>query len=112
VSLVHVKALKVTAVGPGEIAGSALAVTVRVDNRSSAAIDADSAVVTLIDSAGNVGTPTTATPASPFVGSIPPGSRRDAVYVFTVAVSVRNPINVVVSYSADAPAAHFAGNAA
>jgi hypothetical protein len=112
VSLGGVKGLTVKALGPGEIAGPALAVTVRIKNDSGHPLDVSSAYVTLVDSDGNVGSPTTSAPAKPFVGSIPSGVTAEGIYVFTVAKSSRNPVNVVVSYSAKAPSARFVGNAA
>jgi len=112
ISLKGIRSQKVSALGPGEVAGSALVVTVRLVNRSSRAIDASSTVVTLLDSAGQVGIPTTASPAAPFRGRVAPGKSADGVYVFTVPNSKRNPINVFVSYSAGTPVARFVGDAA
>lgn len=112
VSLKQIRSQQVSAMGPGEIAGSALVVTVHVVNRSTHAIDVSSAVVTLTDSDGQVGIPTTASPAAPFHGRVAPGKSADGIYVFTVSRSKRNPINVFVSYSAGTPVARFVGDAA
>jgi hypothetical protein len=111
VSLVTIQAITVGVSGPGEVAGPALAVTVNISNNSSAAVDVSSAVVTLLDSQGQVGTPTPASPASPFTGSVQPGASANGVYVFGIAKTQRNPINVYVSYTAGAATAHFFGNA-
>jgi hypothetical protein len=111
VSLAGVKSVTVKAVGPGEVAGAALAVTVRIKNDSGHPLDVGSAYVTLIDSAGNVGTPTPVAPSRPLAASIASGDTADGVYVFTVAKTARNPVDVVVNYSTDAPAARFVGSA-
>jgi stage V sporulation protein SpoVS len=112
VSLAGVKSITVKAVGPGEVAGAALAVTVRIKNDSGHALNVSSAYVTLIDSAGNVGTPTPVAPSRPLIASIASGTTAEGVYVFTVAKTARNPVDVMVTYSTDAPAARFVGNAA
>ena len=111
VSLVTIQSLTVGVSGPGEVAGPALAVTVKISNNSSKPVDVSSAVVTLLDAQGQVGTPTPASPAAPFTGSIQPGASASGVYVFGVAKTQRNPIDVYVSYTAGAATAHFVGNA-
>lgn len=111
VSLVKIEAINAGVSGPGEVAGPSLAVTVHVVNNSAVPIDLSSAVVTLLDAQGQVGTPTPASPAAPFGGSVAPGSSADGVYVFNIAKTERNPVNIYVSYSADASTAHFVGNA-
>ena len=109
VSLTSIRAIHVGAVGPGEVAGPALAVTVRVANRTSRPLRLDSASVTLVDAAGQVGTPTPAPPASPLKGAVKPGATAQGVYVFNVPRSTRNMVNIFVSYSAGKPVAHFRG---
>ena len=111
VSLVTIQAFIVGVSGPGEVAGPALAVTVKISNNSSKSVDVSSAVVTLLDAEGQVGTPTPASPAAPFTGSLQPGASASGVYVFGIAKTQRNPINVYVSYTAGAATAHFVGNA-
>jgi hypothetical protein len=111
VSLVTIQALTVAANGPGEVAGPALAVTVKVSNNSSKAVDVSSAVVTLLDAKGQEGTPTPESPAAPFTGSLQPGASANGVYVFNIAQTQRNPITVTVSYNAGAATAQFTGNA-
>jgi len=111
ISLVTIQAFTVGVSGPGEVAGPALAVTVKISNNSSEAVDVSSSVVALLDAQGQVGTPTPASPAAPFTGSIEPGASASGVYVFGIAKTQRNPINVYVSYTAGAATAHFVGNA-
>lgn len=112
VLLSSIQAVDATAVGPGEIAGPSLAVTVNITNRSDAAISIDTVIVTLEDSAGSPGLPTTSAPARPFTGNLAPGESADGVYVFTISQSVRNPVSVLVSYSTEAPVVRFVGDAA
>lgn len=111
-SLTRIRPVQVTAVGPGEIAGPALAVTVHVDNRSSRPIDLEYAAVNVIGSDGQVGNESPESPAAaPFPARVAPGAAADGTYVFQMPTSVRNPINVYVSYTAGGPTAHFHGNA-
>ncbi len=111
VSLKSIKSTKVTGHGPGEISGPALVVTVVVKNGSSSRVSVDSAIVTLIDSKGNVGTPMTGSPARPFTGSVAAGDSATGVYVFQIGTKVRNPIRVSVTYSTEHTTALFVGNA-
>lgn len=111
VSLKGIKSTKVTGHGPGEISGPALVVTVVVKNGSKSRVSVDSAIVTLIDSKGNVGTPMTESPAHPFTGSVAAGDSATGVYVFQVGTKVRNPIHVSVTYSTEHITALFVGNA-
>ncbi len=111
VSLKSIKSTKVTGHGPGEISGPALVVTVVVKNGSKSRVSVDSAIVTLIDSKGNVGTPMTESPARPFTGSVAAGDSATGVYVFQIGKKVRNPIRVSVTYSTEHTTALFVGNA-
>jgi predicted small secreted protein len=111
VSLKSIKSTKVTGHGPGEISGPALVVTVAIMNASASKVSVDSAIVTLIDSKGNVGTPMTESPARPFTGSVAAGKSATGVYVFQVGTKVRNPIHVSVTYSTEHITALFVGNA-
>lgn len=111
VSLVTIQALTVGASTPEEVAGPALAVTVKISNNSSAAVSVSS--VWILDTHGQVATPTTASPAAPFMAPIQPGASANGVYVFGIAENQRNSINVFVSYgnNVGAATAHFTGNA-
>jgi hypothetical protein len=111
VTLSSIKAITVAAEGPGEVAGPALAVTVHVVNGTDKPVDLSSTFVTLLNASGNVGSPTPASPAAPFSGIVQPKAAADGVYVFNIATTERNPVNVYVTYSAGAPTAHFVGNA-
>ncbi|WP_460602724.1 DUF4352 domain-containing protein [Jatrophihabitans fulvus] len=112
ISLPAIRSTKVSANGPGEIAGAALAVTIGVQNRSGRSLDLGSASVELVDSEGQVGTPTTEAPAKALPETVVAGATARGVYVFVVPASRRSRVDIFVSYSAGAPVAHFRGAAA
>lgn len=109
ISIVSAKTQKVTAKTPGETSGPAVVTKVRITNDTASAIDLGSTVVMLTYSAGTLGQATTASPAEPFTDSVAPGKSLDATYVFNVASSAIDPIQISVSYAGGAPVALFAG---
>lgn len=111
ISVVSATSQTVTAATPGEIAGPAIVVKVRIVNGTAASIDLGSTVVTLLDAAGNPGQSTTASPANPFTGTAAPGKSLGATYVFGVPATGTNPVQISVSYAGGAPVALFTGNA-
>jgi hypothetical protein len=111
IALIKLRGVQVEAVGPGEIAGPALAVTLRLVNRTSRPVDLSYASVDVIGSDGQVASPTPEPPADPFRGKVAPGASAEGTYVFNMAESVRDRIDVYVSYSAGVPVAHFRGSA-
>jgi hypothetical protein len=112
-SIVDIEAIQGEAMGPGNIAGPALRVTVRITNGTSAATSLDGVAVNLAYGAD-------LTPASPlddpsqrpFVGSVAPGKTGEGVYVFTVPEDSRDSITIDVGYEAGAPILVFTGSAA
>jgi hypothetical protein len=100
------------ATGPGNIAGPAVRVTVRVTNDSSADVSLDAVVVNLFHGPE-------ATPASPledpsqepFSGTLRPGASADGVYVFTLATGDRDSVTVQVGHAPGASYAVFTGAA-
>ncbi|MGY1783771.1 hypothetical protein [Geodermatophilus sp. SYSU D00698] len=105
-----IEAIDGTAVGPGNIAGPALRVTVRIENGTAEAVSLDGVAVNL--SYGPERTP--ASPLDdpsqvPFVGSVEPGSTGEGVYVFSVPADVRDSVTVEVGYQAGAPLLLFTG---
>lgn len=111
VALTSIRRLQMKGMGPGEISGPALRITVRVSNYTDTAISIDSAVVNLTDSKGRVGTPYAGSPARPLAGTIDAGRKATGVYVFSVKKSARSPITVTVTYEPGAETALFVGNA-
>ncbi|KGH43991.1 hypothetical protein IN07_23430 [Modestobacter caceresii] len=100
------------ATGPGNIAGPAVRVTVRVTNDSATDMSLGAAVVNLFHGPE-------ATPASPledpsqepFSGTLRPGASADGVYVFTLATGDRDSVTVQVGHAPGASYAVFTGAA-
>jgi len=96
--------------GPGNIAGPAIRVTVRIHNGTSSAVSVDGVAV-------NMAYGEDMTPASPlddpsqapFQGTVAPGKSVDGVYVFRVPSGARDSVTVEVGYKAGAPLLHFTG---
>ncbi|RBY94248.1 hypothetical protein DQ244_02595 [Blastococcus sp. TBT05-19] len=111
-TIASVEAIEGTAVGPGNIAGPALRLTVRIENGTSEAVSLDGVAVNLSHGADR-------TPASPlddpsrrpFTGMVDPGASGEGVYVFSVPTDARDLITVEVGYQAGAPLLLFTGRA-
>jgi hypothetical protein len=110
ISIVSAKLASVKANTPGEIAGPAIEATVLIENGTSNTIDLGSTVVSLTESSGALGQPTTSSPAKPFSQKLAPGNSITAVYVFRVPKTGYNPVQITVSYAGGAPVALFTGN--
>lgn len=108
VSLTSLKAVNAKGVGPGEISGPALAVSVRIVNGTTTPLDMGHVIVNLLDAKGNVATPLS--PSAPFSGSIAAGGSAKGTYEFSIAKNVRKPVEVSVTYDLDQPTALFVGN--
>lgn len=112
VNLVAVSATTVKAVTPGENSGPAVKVTVSVQNRSTAPIDVNSAVVSLTADKGAAGVGTTAGNSLPLKGSVAPGATAKGTYIFMLAPAKGRQVSVSVNYSAGEPVAVFTGRTA
>jgi hypothetical protein len=112
VSLVGIDAIQGQATAPGDVAGPALRVTVRLVNGTQDPLDLLGASVGLTYGADAVpasplGDPSAAT----FSGTLEPGGTADAVYVFRVPADARDAVTVSVGYQPGAPYAVFTGAA-
>ncbi|MCF6509013.1 hypothetical protein E9549_16595 [Blastococcus sp. MG754426] len=112
-TVASVEAIEGTGVGPGNIAGPALRVTVRIENGTPEAVSLDGVAVNL--AYGDDRTP--ASPLDdpsrrPFTGMVEPGGSGEGVYVFSVPTDVRELVTVEVGYQAGAPLLLFTGSAA
>jgi hypothetical protein len=96
---------------PGEVAGPALALTVKIDNQSPQRVDLGSVLVTLADSSGAPGGEMSARPARPLKGRLASQKSASGVYVFTVDEDRRDPIMVLVTLAGETPVLAFKGNA-
>ncbi|TFV90710.1 DUF4352 domain-containing protein [Blastococcus sp. CT_GayMR16] len=96
--------------GPGNIAGPAIRVTVRIENGTAEAVSLGGVAV-------NMYTGAELTPASPledpsrreFTGTLAPGQSAEGVYVFSVPSDARDSVTVEVGYIAGAPLLLFTG---
>ncbi len=110
VTLPAIEAIEGTAVGPGNIAGPALRVTVRVANGTAEPVALGGVAVNLAHGPDR-------TPASPlddpsrrpFATMVEPGQSAEGVYVFTVPADARDLVHVEVGYEAGAPLLQFTG---
>lgn len=106
----RIEGIQGTATGPGNVAGPAVRVTVRLQNGTGAALSLGGVAVNLYYGADR-------TPASPlddpserpFDGMLAAGASADGVYVFTVPAGARDAVTVEVGYQAGAPLLLFTG---
>jgi hypothetical protein len=109
-TIASVEEIDGTAVGPGNVAGPALRITVRIENGTTEPVSLDGVAVNL--SSGPERTP--ASPLddpsrAPFSGTVEPGEAGAGVYVFSVPTDVRDQVTVEVGYQAGAPLLLFTG---
>jgi hypothetical protein len=106
-----IRSVHATAKQPGEIAGPALAITLRLDNGSSKAIDLANAIVNLYyGPAKTPGNPMSTAPNRPFRSTLAAGHAATAIYVFTVPTARQQGVlTVEMSYSPTAPVVVFRG---
>ncbi len=109
-TIASVEEIDGTAVGPGNVAGPALRITVRIENGTAGPVSLDGVAVNL--SSGPERTP--ASPLddpsrAPFSGTVEPGGAGEGVYVFSVPTDVRDQVTVEVGYQAGAPLLLFTG---
>lgn len=102
-----VTATRVTARTPGEVDGSAVVVTVEVDNGGRSTASVDSAYVDVVASDGTFAVGTTAGKGVPFHGVVAPGATATATYVFMLSNPKGRQVTVTVSHAAGAPVARF-----
>ena len=110
VSVVEISGITVEAETPGEIAGPAVAATVRFENGSGEPLDLGGTMVSLVDAAGNVAVPTTSAPAAPTSGTLDDGATAEGTYVFRMPEDTRSAVTLTVDYSAGAPVVVFHGS--
>ena len=86
------------------------AATIRFENGSGQPLDLGGAMISLVDAAGNVATPTTSSPAAPTSGTLDDGGSAEGVYVFRMPQGTRDAITLTVDYAAGAPIVVFHGS--
>jgi hypothetical protein len=105
-----IEGIQGTADGPGNVAGPAVRVTVRIQNGTAGAVALSGVAVNMYYGADR-------TPASPlddpsqrpFSGSVAAGASAEGVYVFSVPEDARGQVAVEVGYQAGAPLLLFTG---
>lgn len=107
----EIEALDVVAKTPGEVDGSAVAVTIIIANGSADLIDVSAAMVGLTGRDEVLGMPTTSDPYAPFTGVIRPGDTGTGTYVFLLPEDARDVLTVSVQYMAGMTIALFSGQA-
>jgi hypothetical protein len=110
VSVSEITGITVEAETPGEVAGPAVAATIRFENESGEPLDLSTTMVTLVDAAGNVAPPTTSEPAAPTIGTLEDGATAEGIYVFRMPEATRDAITLTVDYAAGAPVVVFHGS--
>ena len=111
--VLSLEAIDATGVGPGNIAGPALRVTVRITNGTTGPVSLDGVALDLAYGveqlpASPIGDPSTA----PFGGVLQPSESAEGVYVFTVPAGDRELVTLSVGYQAGAPFMVFTGSGA
>lgn len=109
-SVVSVQAVDGRATGPGDVAGPALMVTLRLVNGTAEALSLDAVSVNL--STGEARAP--ASPLgdprrAPFTGTLSAGGSAEGVYVFRAATGDRDRVDVEVGYRPGQAIAVFSG---
>lgn len=109
-TLPEIESIEGTAVGPGNIAGPALRVTVRIENGTGQAVSLDGVAVNMYLGADrSPASPLDDPSRSPFGGMLDAGGSADGVYVFSVPTDQRDAVTIEVGYQAGAPLLLFTG---
>jgi hypothetical protein len=112
-SVLSVTAIQGTASGPGNVAGPALRVSLRIHNGTGAPVSLDGVAVALTYGADSTPAEPLEDPSrAPFHGTVAAGGAADGIYVFTVPAGDRDTITVSVGYQPGAPFLVFTGSAA
>jgi hypothetical protein len=110
--VVSLEAVDGSGTGPGNVAGPALRVTVRLTGGAAGPVALDLVGVTLTHGADQIpASPLDDPSADPFGGSLEPGATAEGTYVFSVPEGDRDLVTLSVGYRADASSLVFAGAA-
>jgi hypothetical protein len=111
VTVTKVRPVDARAVGPGEVGGPALALTVKVTNGSNDTLDLSTVTVDLSGADKAPGILTSGDPSKPLRGTLEPDDSALGTYVFTIAKANRKPVTVQVQYGNGQTVLQFSGNA-
>ncbi|MCZ2825179.1 MULTISPECIES: hypothetical protein [unclassified Modestobacter] len=110
--VVSLEGIAGTAIGPGNVSGPALRVTVRLTNGTAEPVSLGGVAVELAWGPELVpASPLDDVSAAPFQGSVPAGGTAEGVYVFSIAEGDRAEVTLSVGYQAGAPFLVFTGDA-
>ncbi len=108
-----IDAIQGSAEGPGNVAGPALRVAVRITNDTGEAVSLDGVTVNMAYGAdGTAATPLEDRSQRPFKGTVSSGEAADGVYVFTVPADERDAVTIEVGYRPGAARLLFTGSTA
>jgi hypothetical protein len=111
IALTGIESVTTTAELPGEVAGPGVKLTISIVNGSASAVDLGNVIVDLQDAGGTPAIFMSASPSSPFAGSVEAGATATGIYVFSVPATYTNPATISVSYSTEVPVVVFVGDA-
>ncbi|CCH86411.1 conserved exported protein of unknown function [Modestobacter italicus] len=110
--VVSLDAVDATGVGPGNVTGPALRVTVALTNGKADALPLGGVAVDLASGPELVpASPVNDPAAAPFSGTVAAGGTAQGVYVFSIAAADRADVTLSVGYEAGAPVLVFTGAA-
>lgn len=110
--VVSLEAVDATGVGPGNVTGPALRVTVELTNGTADALPLGGVAVDLASGPELVpASPVNDPSAAPFSGTVAAGGTAQGVYVFSIAAADRADVTLSVGYEAGAPVLVFTGAA-
>ena len=110
--VVSLDAVDATGVGPGNVTGPALRVTVALTNGTADALPLGGVAVDLASGPELVpASPVNDPSAAPFSGTVAAGGTAQGVYVFSIAAADRADVTLSVGYEAGAPVLVFTGTA-
>ncbi len=110
-SLIAVRSVDGQAAGPGDVAGPAVMVTVRLVNGTARDISLDAVSVNLFHGADRTpGSPLADPRRMPFTGTLPAGAAVEGIAVFTVPSDDRDRIDVEIGYRPGRSVAVFSGS--
>ena len=109
-TLPRIEEIQGSGTGPGNIAGPAIRVTVRIHNGTRQPVSMDGVAVNMFyGSDMTPASPLDDPSQAPFHGTVAPGEAAVGVYVFSVPSGARDSVTVEVGYKAGAPLLHFTG---
>jgi hypothetical protein len=109
-TLPRIEEIQGSGTGPGNIAGPAIRVTVRIHNDTGQPVSVNEVAVNMAYGADMTpASPLDDPSQTPLVGTVQPGETAEGIYVFSVPSDARDSVTVEVGYQAGAPLLYFTG---